>query len=158
VNAAAEPQPAVFRLPRTAYLIVLFVALGTIPIAFTAAGYGRDSSGGLVGPPAVIGWQTALLVVPVLAAVFIARTATFVDTTGVRVRAAFGSRQLRWDDIRGLSIDGNDVYAIVAGGAVRLPCVHLHDLAAVSRAAGGHLPELAEPKPKFAPQKGRRRR
>jgi hypothetical protein len=148
----------VFRLPRTAYLIVVFVAFGTVPLAFTAAGYGRSDSGGLVGPPAVIGWQTALLVIPALAAVFIARTATFVDAGGVRVRAAFGSRSMRWDDIRGLSVSGRDVYAVVEGGAVRLPCVHVQDLAAVARAAGGHLPQIADPKPRFAPQKSRRRR
>ena len=152
-----QAAPAVFRLPRTAYLIVLFVAFGTIPVAFTAAGYGHDSSGGLTGPPAVIGWQTALLVIPVLAAVFIARTATFVDADGLRVRAAFGSRRLGWDEIRGLAVRERDVYAVVEDGAVRLPCVHVNSLAELARASGGRLPPIASPRPKFAPGKRRRR-
>jgi hypothetical protein len=158
VTSAADSATAVFRLPRTAYLVVLFVAFGTVPLAFTAAGYDRNSHGGLVGPPAVIGWQTALLVIPVVAAVFIARTATFVDASGIRVRAAFGSRLMAWDEIRGLSVNGRNVYAVLPDGSVRLPCVHVADLAALSRAAGGHLPEIARPKPRSAPQKGRRRR
>jgi hypothetical protein len=149
--------PAVFRLPRTTYLVVLFVALGTIPLAFTAAGYGRDNSGRVIGPAGVLGWQILFLVVPVLAAVFIARWATFVDESGIRVRAAFGSRLMSWDEIRGLSIDGNDVYAVLEDGAVRLPCVHVNTLAAVSRAAAGHLPPIANPRAKAAPQRKRAR-
>jgi hypothetical protein len=39
---------------------------------------------------------------------------------------------------------------------VRLPCVHVSDLAAVSAASGGRLPQLREPTPK--PAAGRRRR
>jgi hypothetical protein len=158
VSSAGESTGAVFRLPRTAYLIVLFIAFGTFPLAFTAEGFRHDSGGGLVGPPAVVGWQTLLLLVPVVAAVFIARTATFVDGSGIRVRAAFGSRRLDWDEVRGLSVSGRSVYAVLGEGSVRLPCVHVADLAAVSRAAAGHLPPIAAPQPKFAPQKGRRRR
>jgi hypothetical protein len=46
---------------------------------------------------------------------------------------------------------------VLGDGAVRLPCVRVADLAAVSRASGGHLPEIADPVPKFAPQRRRRR-
>ena len=158
MTSAADSPTVVFRLPRTAYLIVLFVAFGTVPVAFTAAGYDRNDSGGLIGPPAVVGWQTGLLVIPVVATIFIARTATFVDVSGIRVRAPFGSRTMSWSDIRGLSVSGRNVYAVLMDGSVRLPCVHVNNLATLSRAAAGHLPEIANPKPKFAPQKGRRRR
>jgi hypothetical protein len=147
----------VFRLSRSAYLIVLFLAFGTVPLAFTADAFIFDNHGAPTGPPATVGWQTAFLVIPVLVAVFIARTATFADASGLRVRALFGSRRLTWDEIRGLSLDGRNVYAVTAGGAVRLPCVHMNDLAALSRASEGRLPELADPRPKYAPSRRRRR-
>ena len=157
-NGGSDAAPAVFRLPRTTYLIVLFLAFGTVPLAFTADNFSFDRRGAAQGAPAVFGWQTVLLVIPVLAAFFIARTATFVDSSGIRVRALFGTRRMTWDEIRGLSITEHDVYAVVADGSVRLPCVHVNGLAAVSCAAGGRLPEIANPRPKFAPSRRRRRR
>jgi hypothetical protein len=157
VSSGSGTAPHAFRLPRSTYLVVLFLVFGTVPLAFTAAGFDHDNSGGLVGPPAVVGLQTLLLVIPVFAAAFIARTATFVDDTGIQVRAVFGSRRFGWDDVRGLSVDGRGVYAVTSDGSWRLPCVHVNDLAAVSRASGGRLPEIANPKPKYAPRRRRRR-
>ena len=156
MSSDADTAPAVFRLPRTTYLIVLFLAFGTVPLAFTADNFTFDSRGGAQGAPGVIGWQTLLLIIPVVAAVFIARTATFVDGSGITVRALFGRTRLPWDVIRGLSVSGRNVYAVVADGSVRLPCVHVTGLAEVSRAAGGRLPAIANPKPKFAPSRRRR--
>ena len=100
-----------------------------------------------------------VLLVPVVAAVFIARTATLVSPTGLRVRAAFGSRTLSWDEVRGLSVTGRAVYAVLeeGQGALRLPCVGTGDLAAVARASGGRLPEVREPVHKYAPSRRRRR-
>ena len=132
----------VFRLPRSAYLLLLFLFFGALPVAFTAQNFSFDGQGSAQGAPGVFGWQTTILLIPLLAAVFIARTATFVDADGIRVRALFGSQLLTWS---------------VSDGAVRMPCVHVRDLAAVSRASAGRLPEIAEPRPKFAPQRRRRR-
>jgi Bacterial PH domain len=140
----------VFRLPRSAYLAVLFLIFGVAPLAF--AGRGGDE-----GSPAGISWRILLLAVPVLAAVFIARTATFVSAAGFRVRAAFGSRELRWDEVRGVSVGERSVYAVTGDGAVRLPCVRVADLAAISRTSGGRMPEIAEPARKYAPARRRRR-
>jgi hypothetical protein len=147
----------VFRLPRTAYLVVLFLLFGTVPLAFTADNFSITGKGDAQGAPGVIGWQTLLLVIPALAAAFIARTATFVNGSGLRVRVLFGSRTMPWSDVRGLSINGRGVYAVTAGGAVRLPCVHVASLAALARASGGRVPEIANPRPKYAPQRRRRR-
>src|SRR4051794_18182170 len=157
-DVTTEPaKTAVFRLPRTAYLIVVFLVFGTVPLAFTDIAFERDSTGSVVAPPTAVGWQTALLLLPVIAIVFIARWATFVGADGVRVRAAFGSRRFAWDEIRGLQLGERDVYLVLADGAVRLPCVHVNSLAEVARASGGRLPQVADPRPKFAPAKGRRR-
>lgn len=129
-----------FRLPRSAYLAVLFLALGV-----TA----------MVQHPAV----AAIYVVPVAAAVFIARTATIVGARGITVRALLGSRTLSWDNLRGLSVSGRSVYAVLdGGGSVRLPCVRVSDLAAVSAASDGRLPQLREATPKYAPSRRNRRR
>jgi hypothetical protein len=144
----AAPKPRVFRLPALAYLAVLFLFFGAMPIAFTQ--HGAETESAVVGP------QTTVLIVPLLAAVFIARWATFVDPDGLTVRAAFGRQRYTWDEVRGLALDGTRVYAVLTDGSVRLPCVRVADLGAVSRASAGHLPELADPRPKFAPQRRRR--
>jgi hypothetical protein len=100
---------------------------------------------------------TALYLIPVLVTLFISRTATIVGTDGIGVRALFGRRMLLWDGIRGLSVSKRNIYAVLAdGGAVRLPCVRIRDLAAISAASGGRLPEIAEP-PVIPAPSGRRR-
>jgi hypothetical protein len=97
-----------------------------------------------------------LYVIPVAGAVFIARTATIVDEDGIAVRALIGRRLLPWDQVRGLSVTGRSVYAVTDDGAVRLPCVRVSDLAALSGASGGHVPQLPEATPKYAPSRRRR--
>lgn len=139
---SAAPTARTFRLPALAYLIVLFLLFCTAPLAFSASG--NDHAQAVVGP------QTLLLLFPLAAAVYIARTATIVDDSGIRIRALLGQRRLSWEELRGLSIDERSVYAVVADGAVRLPCVRVNDLAAVAKASGGRLPDVAEPKLKFA--------
>jgi hypothetical protein len=140
---------AVFRLPRLAYLAVLFLFFCVAPLAFTAT---ADE-----GAQAVAGPRLLLLLVPVGAAFFIARTSTVVDGSGIAVRALLGRRRLSWNDVRGVVVDNNSVYAVLAdGGAVRMPCVRVGDLAAVSRASGGRLPEIADPVAKYPPSRRRR--
>lgn len=145
----ATADTAVFRLPGFSYLAVLFLLLCAAPLALSADGGDEGASVGWT-------WRAVLLAVPVLAALFIARTATVVSPDGVTVRALFGSRRLPWDQVRGLSVSERSVYAVIDDGAVRLPCVRTSDLAAVSRASGGRLPQIADPVRKYAP--GRRRR
>jgi len=99
-----------------------------------------------------------VLLLPVLAAVFIARWATFADEKGIRVRAAFGSRSFTWDEIRGLKVEEQVVYAVIDGGAMRLPCVHVNQLWQLSRVSGGRLPAVASPYVRTPPEKGKRRR
>ncbi|HEY7048654.1 MAG TPA: PH domain-containing protein [Jatrophihabitantaceae bacterium] len=127
----------VFRLPRSAYLAVLFLALCVTPL--------------VQHPLAAI-----LYVIPVAGTVFIARTATIVNEDGIAVRALIGRRMLPWDQVRGLSVTGRNVYAVTDDGAVRLPCVRVSDLAALSGASGGRVPQLPEATPKYAPSRRRR--
>ena len=152
-----DSGPVVIRLPRTSYLVVIFLFFACFTVGFGASGsHGlRDSTGGSgfdVGP------QTLVFAVPLLVAIFIARTATVVSTAGLTVRALFGSRTLRWDEIRGLTVSGRAVYAVVDGGAIRLPCVRIAHLGPISRISAGRLPELPDATPKPAPQRQRARR
>ncbi|MGH8860893.1 MAG: PH domain-containing protein, partial [Jatrophihabitantaceae bacterium] len=142
----ASADKLTFRLPRSAYLAVLFLLFCTVPLALS-------SEGGNEGAPVGWSWRLLLLLVPVLAAAFIRRSATIVSTAGLRVTAPFGSRTLPWGEVRGLSITGRAVYAVLEDGAVRLPCVRTGDLAAVARMSDGRLPEIAQPVRKYAPSR-----
>jgi hypothetical protein len=150
VSAEIPPPPATvaYRLPRSAYLVVLFLTFGVIPLAFT--------SDGTEGSRAGISVRTMLIIVPIAAAVFIARSATIVDAAGIRVRALLGTRRLSWGELRGLSVNGRSVYAVCGDGLVRLPCVRVANLAELARASAGRLPQLDEPTLKFAPARRRR--
>lgn len=134
----SEPAIARFTISRTAYLAVAML----FPCVTV-----------LVRNPALI----VVYLIPVAVAVYIARTATIVASDGIAVRALLGTRIMAWSQIKGLSVTGRNIYAVLDSGSVRLPCVRLADLAALSRASNGHLPELAEATPKYAPQAHRRR-
>jgi hypothetical protein len=147
---SAPNSPVIIRVSKASYLVVGFLVVGFAPIALY---------GGAEHPTqARISGLTALYLIPILVAVFIARTATIVATDGIMVRALFGRRILYWSAIRGLALDGRNIYAVLfEGGAVRLPCVRIRDLAAISAASGGRLPEIPEPRVIPAPS-GRRGR
>lgn len=147
----------VIRLPRTVYIAVVFLAVGAIPIAFSAGqtqsvreAATRPDTGVALGP------QLLVLLIPIIVAIFVVRTATVVTDEGLKVRAAFGSRMLPWSTLRGLAVRGRAIYAVQDAGVTRLPCVRLAHLGPLSRMSGGHLPELADATPKPAPQRKRR--
>ena len=148
--SSGAARPLVFRLPRSAYLAVLFLLACAIPVALA------DDRGDK-NVHAAPSWRLLFLLVPILATVFIARTATFASAEGLRVRAVFGSRSLPWEQLRGLSVGGRAVYAVLTDGSVRLPCVGTPDLAAIARVSAGRLPQVRQPVPKYAPPRRRRR-
>jgi len=154
-----DSGPVVIRLPRTSYLVVIFLFFACFTVGFgTSGSHGlRDSTGGTGFDGFDVGPQTLVFAVPVLVAIFIARTATVVSPAGLTVRALFGSRTLPWGEIRGLTVSGRAVYAVVDGGAIRLPCVRIAHLGPISRISDGRLPELPDATPKPAPQRVRRR-
>jgi hypothetical protein len=144
-------SPLVIKTARSSYLVVGFLAVGIAPIALY---------GGAEHPTeATISGLTALYLIPILVAAYIARTATVVTEYGILVRALFGRKALPWSTIRGLSVSRRSVYAVLTpragGGAVRLPCTRISDLAAMSAASAGRLPEI--PEVTLKPAAGRRR-
>ncbi|MEO9133737.1 MAG: PH domain-containing protein [Jatrophihabitantaceae bacterium] len=160
-SASPTPTARTFRLPRSAYLIVLFLVFCTVPLALgdnsvhSAADAADKGGTGVSGIE--LGPRALLLLLPIVVACFIARTATTVSPSGIRVRALLGSRTLAWSDLRGLSVEQRSVYAVCHDGSVRLPCVRVNDLAAVSAASDGRLPEVSAPKLRFAPSRRRPR-
>ena len=136
-----------FRLSALSYVVILFLITGTISLITTPQYFGWDGSA----------WYLlwVLILFPVLVTAYIARTATFINSDGIRVRAIFGSRFLPWDEIRGLSTDQRGVYAVIEDGAVRLPCVKFNELHWVAEASGGHLPDLPAPLLKSPPARRR---
>ena len=153
------PSEIVLRLPRSAYLVVLFLLFGVIPLALVDP---TDSStidphSGFGSAGLAIGPRMALLLIPIIAVLYIARTATFVDATGIRVRALLGSRTFPWDVVRGLTVRERAIYVVLAAGTVRLPCARLAHLHAIAEASNGRLPEIEQHVAKPAPGRKRRR-
>ena len=125
MSAPSDKPTAMFRLPGSAYIAVLFFGLG-----ITA----------FVRHPVLI----LLYAFPVLAAVFIARRSTVVDRESVTVRALFGTRVIRWADVTGLLVDRRDGISVALrdNTAVRLPYVRLRHLPVLSEITDGTVPDI----------------
>lgn len=130
-----------FRLPRSAYLSVLFLTFGVTAV--------------MASP-----WLAFLYLVPIGTAAFIARRGTDVDRDGMTVHAVFRSESLPWESVSGLQIDHKGrAYAAVGRPVVafvRLPYVGLTGLPVLAEASGGRLPTLPPATLKSAPERRRR--
>jgi hypothetical protein len=157
---AELPAPRTFRLPRSAYLIVLFLLFCSVPLALAGGGNSAqipDDAQFGIQTDTTVGPRLLFLLIPIAAAVFIARTRTQVGRDGIDVRALFGRRWLPWEQLRGLSISGRSVYAVCRDGSVRLPCVRVSDLNALATASAGRLPDIPPAPVKAAPSRRPRR-
>jgi hypothetical protein len=116
----------VIKQPNSAYLIVGFVA-----ICVTA----------VVRSPI----QLLVYLIPLACALYIARTATIVDSRGITARALFGAQSVSWESLRGLRLtDQGAVYAVDSDGTqLRLPCVRSTRLTALIAAGDGRIPNPA---------------
>ena len=117
---------AVFRVSPLVVLFALALALCATPVAF--------------GAPFL--WLIYLVPVGIIA--WTLRTRTVVDAEGLRVRRLVGGRQVPWDAVRALRLNGRSVHAVLADGdEVALPAVRVRDLPVLSVASGGRLPNPA---------------
>jgi hypothetical protein len=118
----AAPTEVRIKLPGLAYLPVVLLTLGVTP---------------MVQHPAVL----PIYLIPLLALLYVIRTATIADTDGVTARAVFGSRHVKWDDIRGFSTDerGRVYLAGTDGTVLRLPCTRARHLGSIALVSGGRL-------------------
>jgi hypothetical protein len=125
-STAANPVVrAVFRLPRSAYLPVLFLGFGVTVLVSSWA------------------W-TLVYLLPLLAALFVARRATLVDTREITVRAMFGRERIPWSRVRGLLISerGHVSVALDDQSAVLLPFVRVRHLPVLSQVSGNMVPAI----------------
>jgi hypothetical protein len=109
-----------------AYLIVAFTA-----ICCTAVVHSK--------PLALI------YLLPLAGTLYIARTGTVVDESGLHARAIFGSRLVSWNELVGLRLDRSGaVYAVdSARGQLKLPCVRSTRLDVLIAAGAGRIPDPA---------------
>ncbi len=125
-STAANPAVrAVFRLPRSAYLPVLFLGFGVTVLVSSWA------------------W-TLVYLLPLLAALFVARRATIVNSEQITIRAMFGTERVAWSRVRGLLIDdrGRVSVALDDQTAVLLPYVRARHLAVLSQVSGERVPAI----------------
>jgi hypothetical protein len=116
----------VFRIPPTANLAPLLLAITATPFAFAA--------------PML--WLVYL--VPVAAITWIVRNRTTASPEGLVARSTFGGRTLGWDEVASLKLDHNRVSAVESNGTVtRLPGVRIRHLSLLSRVSGGRVPDPA---------------
>ena len=129
--SGATDSRAVFRLPRSAYLAVLFLVFG---VTVLVRGYA---------------WLPVYLV-PLGAAYFIARRATVLDGRGIEVRALLAARRVPWRDVAGLAVDDRGAVSasLVSGAVLRLPYVRVSHLPVLHALTGGRVPAIEDvPKP-----------
>ena len=125
--AAGDPLLRI-RMPRQVLLGVGAAAIGTVPLAFLSP------------------WLALLWLLPVLGLAAALRSGVDADRAGLRVRGPLSSRVLGWDDIRGLRIRRNTVWAVgTDGSAVRLPVVRPRHLPLLAAVSGGRLPDPTAP-------------
>jgi len=117
------------RTPRTALVAVFVLAVCVLPLASSAP------------------WLAVLWLLPLGAAGWVLRAGVDVDTGGLTVRAALGTRRLPWAEVAGLRVTDRGRLAAVlrGGGAVRLPVLRARHLPLVAAASGGRVPDPDEP-------------
>ncbi|KRE32059.1 hypothetical protein ASG82_03685 [Mycobacterium sp. Soil538] len=128
-SATSSPAPVVIRISPMAHLAVVLLTLALLSVVFA-------------GPV----WFVALLVIPVLLSVAIARYRTVADRDTVTARTLLGSQTLRWEDIAGLRF-GRKAWAQARRGdgtEVSLPAVTFATLPVLTAASGGRVPNPYE--------------
>src|SRR5690606_23140574 len=117
VSEKSEPQPstperppvkeATFRMPRVAVVAAFLAMVSATPFAWSSW------------------WLATVYLLPIGFAVWVLRTQTTVDATGLTARTVFGSRFIGWGELTGLSVVSDaKVFAVLADKEqVRLPGV-----------------------------------
>lgn len=123
------PARLVFRIPATAVLGALLLAMAATPFAFAAPGL------------------VAIYLVPLGAIVLVLRLRTTADADGLVARTLFGRHVLRWSDIRALRVSERSwVRAVLDGDREQtLPTVRPRHLPALALISGGRLDDPTEP-------------
>jgi hypothetical protein len=137
VTTPQVPARLVFRIPATAVLGALLLALAATPFAFAAPGL------------------YAVYAVPLVLIVWVLRLRTVADADGLVARTLFGRHVLRWGDIRALRLSERSwVRAVLDDDREQtLPTVRPRHLPALALISGGRLKDPTEPQPSAPPEK-----
>lgn len=134
VSEKSEPQPstperppvkeATFRMPRVAVVAAFLAMVSATPFAWSSW------------------WLATVYLLPIGFAVWVLRTQTTVDATGLTARTVFGSRFIGWGELTGLSVVSDaKVFAVLADKEqVRLPGVRARHLPIIAVLSGGRIP------------------
>ncbi|MGH8883014.1 MAG: PH domain-containing protein [Stackebrandtia sp.] len=117
------PSRLIFRVPATAVLAALLLAVGAIPFAFNAPGF------------------YVIFIVPIGIIVWILRTRTTADADGLTVRRVLTKRALPWSSLKGLRLTKRaEIRAVLNDDTeVALPAVRTRHLSALALISGGRL-------------------
>ncbi|MGW5052070.1 PH domain-containing protein [Actinokineospora sp. NPDC004072] len=117
------PSRLVFRVPQVAILAALLVAVCVTPMA--------------IALPVL----ALLYLFPAGAIVWIVRTRTVADATGLTVRQVFGGAVLPWDDLKGLLLSPKGTVTALRkdDSRVPLPSVRTRHLPALALISGGRI-------------------
>ncbi len=129
------PDRLVFRIPGTAVLGALLLAVTATPFAFAAS------------------WLFLVYLVPIAVIVWVLRLRTVADADGLVARTLFGHHELRWGDIRALRVSERSwVRAVLDDDREQtLPTVRTRHLPALALISGGRLDDPTEPAPPDPP-------
>ncbi len=121
---ANEDRKAVFKIPNTALLAIVFLAVCVTPIALGEVPY--------------LQW---LYLFPIGLAAFVIRTRTTATAKGLEVRTLFGRRDLPWAALKGLAItDKAKVRAVLKDETqIALPAVRTRHLPVISLVSAGRM-------------------
>ena len=117
------PSRLLFRVPATAVLAALLLAVAAVPFAFGAPGL------------------YVIFLVPIGLIVWILRYRTTADAEGLTVRRALTRRALPWSALKGLRLTKRaGVRAVLTDDTeVALPAVRTRHLPALALVSGGRL-------------------
>jgi hypothetical protein len=117
-------KKAVFKIPRTALLAIAFLVFCMTPVALSE-----------------VHWLAVIYVFPLGLLVFVLRTRTVADSSGLTVRTVFGHRDLPWSALKGLTLTGKSrVRAVLADNSqITLPTVRTRHLPVISLVSDGRL-------------------
>lgn len=123
--------------PHQSILIAAFIAfVGVLPIAFGPS-LPSDTISADDGSP--VRWIfVPLLLIPIAVFVWVLRSGTDADASGVRVRGLLASKRIPWSEIRELAFDhrGRAVVLLRDGYAVTLSSVREDDVSRLVAASG----------------------
>ena len=126
------PDPAVIRIPGTAYVAVIALAA---MLSLPALAW-----------PVYWGW---LVIIPIALAWWVARVRTTVTPIEIQARTATGSSVIPWSRVKSVYFPRPRLFGIswaravlTDGSRVPLPAVNWQQIPELSRASGGRFPDV----------------